>query len=222
MPRRAAPMAPARGPRDAGTIWMSLSDLAKSVAWTACRSRGIRDRTPGAMPPPSTIVVRSSTFTAEPIEAPSTSTMSDAITSQLKQLYAADSATQLVITGHSLGSTVATLSVPIACSIGFAGVHYNEGSPRVGDPTFVAYINGLSIPTYRLVNIEDVVPTVPPPEAPVKGGTLIYQHAGTPVSFSAQYGSVPSNHDPCCSYAYAIFNPDSPMNPDPASCTSGS
>jgi hypothetical protein len=149
------------------------------------------------------------------------STMSDAITSQLQSLYSADNATQLVITGHSLGSTLATFSVPIACSIGFSGLHYNQGCPRVGDPTFVSYINSLAIPTFRLVNIEDIVPTVPPPEAPVQGATLIYQHAGTPVSFSAQYGSVPANHDPCCSYGYAIFNSESPMNPDPSSCTSG-
>jgi hypothetical protein len=30
--------------------------------------------------------------------------------------------------------------------------------------------------------------------------------------------SVPKNHDPCCSYSYALYNPEGPFNPIPDDC----
>jgi hypothetical protein len=49
---------------------------------------------------------------------------------------------QLVLTGHSLGSTLATLSVPAMLAGGWdasAVVNYPQASPMVGDPAFVSY-----------------------------------------------------------------------------------
>jgi hypothetical protein len=130
--------------------------------------------------------------------------------------------THLVITGHSLGSALATLTVPLAVRLasgrGSKVEQYNQASPRVGDPNFAAFFNSLNASTYRLVNIEDVVPTLPGPESKTEGTVYYYQHVGSQASFSAQYLSVPKNHDPCCSYSYALYNPEAPFNPIPADC----
>ena len=129
---------------------------------------------------------------------------------------------RLVITGHSLGSALSTLTVPLAVRVagahGSKVHHYNQASPRVGDPNFAAFFHSLDAPTYRLVNIEDVVPTLPDPESKVEGKVYHYQHVGSQASFSAQYLSVPKNHDPCCSYSYALYNPEAPFNPIPGAC----
>jgi hypothetical protein len=152
--------------------------------------------------------------------------MEPALTAVLKSLFAMGPGAQrsLVITGHSLGSALATLTVPLAVRLaGESGgkvQQYNQASPRVGDPTFAAYFNALAAPTYRLVNIEDVVPTVPDPESKTILGMAYYQHVGLQASFNAQYLSVPNNHNPCCSYSYALYNPEEPFNPAPGDCFS--
>jgi hypothetical protein len=155
-------------------------------------------------------------------------TMEPSVAAVLLALFAAGPAAQrsLVITGHSLGSALATLTVPLAVSLarryGAKVQQYNQASPRVGDPKFAAHFNALEAPTYRLVNIEDVVPTVPDPESKTILGTADYQHVGSQASFSAQYLSIPNNHNPCCSYSYALYNPEEPFNPTPGNCFSAS
>ncbi len=119
----------------------------------------------------------------------------------------------LTITGHSLGSTLATLTVPLAVSLGVSVQQYNQASPRVGNRSFASYYGDLSVATYRLVNTADVVPKLPPfPYVPV----------GTEASFTASYGTEADNHDPCCCYSYAIFNPENPYNPNIGACLSAS
>lgn len=119
----------------------------------------------------------------------------------------------LLITGHSLGSTLATLSVPVAVSLGLSGAQYNQASPRVGNPAFADYVGGLSIPTFRLVNIYDDVPKMP-------GSTknAPYQAVGQQASFGADYLTEREKHEHCCSYSYALFNGQSPFNPDMDAC----
>jgi hypothetical protein len=149
-------------------------------------------------------------------------TMELSLDGVLKTLFMKVPNHRLVITGHSLGSALATLTVPLAVRIagGLGGQvhHYNQASPRVGDPNFAAFFNSLDAPTYRLVNIEDVVPTLPGPESKIGETVYYYQHVGSQASFSAQYLSVPKNHDPCCSYSYALYNPEGPFNPKPDDC----
>lgn len=124
--------------------------------------------------------------------------------------------TALYVTGHSLGSGLATLCVPdIMTNSQFSGnavpvYCYSLASPRVGDPIFAyAYNFNLSVPTYRVFNTEDIVPDAPPAVL----DDLIYEHVGIPVCFTAQYGSTAGNHDYAACYYYALENPENPQGP---------
>ena len=122
------------------------------------------------------------------------------------------------ITGHSLGSSLATLAVPDVITNTLVSVHevqvrqYNLASPRTGDSTFAARYNGNGVPTYRVVNTTDLVPEVPPSVL----GDEIFEHVGLPVMFSAQYNSIGGNHSCINSYAYALAHPEAPQGPVPA------
>jgi len=123
----------------------------------------------------------------------------------------------LTITGHSLGSTLATLAVPEAVAQKYQVWHYNSASPMVGDASFYNYYQGLELignapgllkGTFRLVNTADAVPNFPSP-AKHPG----YVHVGTEVYFNTDYGDDGKNHNVCCTYVYGIYNPDQPCNP---------
>src|SRR5215470_10077046 len=131
---------------------------------------------------------------------------------------------QLTVTGHSLGSALATLAVPEAVALPWHCTvrHYNSASPMVGVDSFRSYYGSLtgSSPgsvkeTYRLVNTADDVPKFP---------GFPYVHVGTQVSFNADYGDEEKpfvekkTHNPCCSYAYAIYHPNAPCNPTFDAC----
>ena len=137
-------------------------------------------------------------------------TMGDAV---LQALTLPPDPKRLFITGHSLGSGLATLAVPhIITRSAYTPrklpvVHYNLASPRVGDPTFASTYNANQVPTYRIVNTSDAVPELP---ASVFGH-LVYQHVGTPVDYTAHYGSLAGNHSAHTSYRYALDHPDQPQ-----------
>lgn len=131
----------------------------------------------------------------------------------LDTLASIDPPQTLWITGHSLGSALSTLAVPDLCANGvrpdgFRMVHINFASPRTGDPVFANAYDACGVPTYRLVNTCDIVPTVP--ASVVTSDLPIYKHVGVPVDFSAQYGSIPANHDVSNSYGYALAHPQEP------------
>lgn len=127
----------------------------------------------------------------------------------------------LYVTGHSLGAALCTLTVPDASyniavpTLGTVSF-YNFASPRVGDTGFADGMNNqvnkhvVSL-QFRVVNTEDEVPTLPPPE-----GVNVYEHVGTPVSFTAQYLTLSGNHSMAGCYTYAINNPKYPQGPQPA------
>jgi hypothetical protein len=122
-------------------------------------------------------------------------------------------------TGHSLGCGLSSLAVPDVITnspIRPGGarqlLHYNFASPRVGDPQFAYAMNGNGVPTFRVVNTEDIVPDAPPAVI----GTTLYKHIGTPVDYTAQYGSYDGNHSLVDSYTYALNNPADPEGPLPA------
>jgi len=71
----------------------------------------------------------------------------------------------LFIAGHSLGAALATLA---ARDRNVRGV-YTFGSPRVGNQAFVDSLKGTNI--FRVVDDQDVVKTLPPPN-------LGYEHVG--------------------------------------------
>ena len=98
------------------------------------------------------------------------------------------------ITGHSLGSALAVLaSVDLAFNVPALKPQiqlYTYAGARVGDPTF-ARIHAQSVPNhYRIVNLADIVPLLPPIQSP--GGT--YVHTGEEWSFLSQNGDFLPNH----------------------------
>ncbi len=118
----------------------------------------------------------------------------------------------LIVTGHSLGSALATLTVPLACAAGIPStriLHYNQASPKVGNSGFEAYYNDLGVQTFRLVNTYDEVPKLP---------SGAYVPVGVEAPFGADYPTEGERHNPCCSYSYALFNPAAPYNPGIGTC----
>lgn len=122
---------------------------------------------------------------------------------------------ELFITGHSLGSGLSTVAVPdivhqtfISENTELSIKHINLASPRVGDPDFTSALNQCRASNYRVVNTCDLVPTVPPSIL----GSALYQHVGTAVTFTAQYGSYAKNHSSVNSYHYALENIEQPSS----------
>lgn len=98
------------------------------------------------------------------------------------------------ITGHSLGSALAVLaSIDLALNVPALKPQiqlYTYAGARVGDPTF-ARIHAQAVPNhYRIVNLADIVPLLPPIQSP--GGT--YVHTGEEWSFLSQNGDFLPNH----------------------------
>lgn len=118
----------------------------------------------------------------------------------------------LIVAGHSLGSALATLTVPAACAEKIPSTNllqYNQASPKVGDTKFRDYYESLDVPTFRLVNTNDLVPKMPP---------WPYEAVGVEAAFGAPYPTELECHDPCCSYSYALFNPSAPYNQAIGTC----
>lgn len=146
------------------------------------------------------------------------STISPSLLAQLGQIGAVS---RLFFTGHSMGAALSSLAVPdVANNSGIPPgssrtfVHYNFASPRVGDPGFASGMNfSAQTPTFRVVNTEDIVPDVPPPLT----GSIVYQHIGTPVDFTAEYLTTDNNHSMMNCYWYAINNTTQPQGPMPVS-----
>lgn len=137
-------------------------------------------------------------------------------TSLLDMINNLSSPTTLYITGHSLGSGLATLCVPdIMKNSKFSENNvpvycYSLASPRVGDPNFAyAYNFNLSVPTYRIFNTEDIVPEGPPAVL----DDVLYEHVGIPICFTAQYYTTAGNHEYAGCYYYALENPENPQGP---------
>jgi triacylglycerol lipase len=139
-------------------------------------------------------------------------------TTLLDAINALSGITTFFFTGHSLGAGLSSLAVPDVSTnssltpSSVTMVHYNFGSPRVGDTNFAQTMNfSTSIPTYRVVNTEDLVPMAPP--AVSLSGPMVYEHIGTPVDFTANYGSIVTNHSMANTYCYAMKDTSNPYNP---------
>lgn len=119
-----------------------------------------------------------------------TNELTPAISETVQQL---DPTIPFYITGHSLGAAVATLAaLEIAQKVPQLRERiqlYTYASPRVYSP-ILAQIHSELIPnSYRVVNLGDTVPLVPP----VTIGNS-YVHIGQEWSFLAQFGDVLLNH----------------------------
>jgi hypothetical protein len=78
---------------------------------------------------------------------------------------------RVLLTGHSLGAAMATL----LATIKRPDYLYTFGSPRVGDPAFVAALTGIS--SRRFVDCCDIVTRLPPESLSAK---IKYAHHGEP------------------------------------------
>ena len=89
----------------------------------------------------------------------------------------------LDVTGHSLGAALCTLFVmENAAKHKFdIGTLCTFASPRVGNMEFVRTFNQLPIDSWRIVNVHDVVPKLPP-HIPI---LLDYDHVDTECSFDS-------------------------------------
>ncbi|MBW4475002.1 MAG: lipase [Stenomitos rutilans HA7619-LM2] len=97
------------------------------------------------------------------------------------------------ICGHSLGAALATLAaIEIALHVPQLRSSlqlYTYAGPRVGDPTFAEFHSQLIPNHYRVVNLADVIPLVPPTKL-----RDTYVHIGQEWSFLSQNGDVLPNH----------------------------
>ncbi len=62
---------------------------------------------------------------------------------------------------------------------------YNYGSPRWGNQVLINYYANKVKTNWRLVNINDIVPTVPPKEKDTPGVTSPYHHTWTEIHYTS-------------------------------------
>ena len=102
------------------------------------------------------------------------------------------------ITGHSLGSAIATLTaLEIALNVPQMREQiqlYTYAAPRVGNSDFTQAHNSLIPNSYRIVNQGDFVPLIPPVKINKPDSNAEYAHLGQKWAFLTQYGDVLLNH----------------------------
>ncbi len=103
-----------------------------------------------------------------------------------------------VVTGHSLGSALATLFVMENKNRFDVSTICTFASPRVGDAEFARQFNLLPLDSWRIVNCQDLVPKLPL-HIPM---LFDYQHVETPYDFSSA-GVVKWN--PSCWHAMGTY-----------------
>ena len=101
---------------------------------------------------------------------------------------------RIIVTGHSLGAAIATLTTNELHRryphIQLKGVGF--ASPRVGDHGFAKLFK--SIDWTNIINIEDIVTQLPRAVINASNGIEIYQHVGNIRTFSINKGSILLNH----------------------------
>jgi hypothetical protein len=121
------------------------------------------------------------------------------------------SASPVVVTGHSLGAAEATLAALASQLLGYGSGQtslYNYASPRVGDPVFAGAFNAFVPAAFRVVNLSDVVPILPPTPLTITvlgtTFTFTYQHVGQAWTYLWQTGEVGDNHALKTNYLPAV------------------
>jgi triacylglycerol lipase len=108
----------------------------------------------------------------------------DAVWDQLRHAVPTQNAGRLLVAGHSLGAALAVLAAFRLHEVAPNAVDqvYTFGMPRVGGQAFGdKYEPALGARTFRLVNGDDPVPTVPPPLLQFRhvGRSVFCPHGGT-------------------------------------------
>lgn len=110
-----------------------------------------------------------------------------------------DNITQVVVCGHSLGAAIATLcAYELSLTKEIPICLYTFASPRVGNIEFANdFDNQDSITNFRIVNVSDIIPTLPTaimPNFKNINEPIFYKHVGELISFDNNYKSVEHNH----------------------------
>lgn len=115
--------------------------------------------------------------------------LADQIVTAAKQF---NPALPCLVTGHSLGGALAVLTSPALKTLLPAQTFemYSFAGPRVGDPIFVDAYNFFVPQSYRVVNLSDVVPMLPPSQI----FHWTYGDVGEEWSFLNQTGNIAGNH----------------------------
>jgi triacylglycerol lipase len=116
---------------------------------------------------------------------------------------------EVLITGHSLGGALCALAVVDLVNVNpnLAPVVYTWAEPRVGHDDFVTFYNTHVNICYRIVNVWDVVPHLPPEIAG-------YQHEGSQVTIDSGFSlDVVHNHVLATGYVPGMtkWNQDHPV-----------
>jgi triacylglycerol lipase len=105
---------------------------------------------------------------------------------------------RLLVTGHSLGGALAILHMLDArVNTSFADyIMYNFGAPKTGDIAFRNYYNLQVSKTFRIVNLFDVVPLLPPHKIKFEKASQEYEyfHVNNSITFTSNLGSISKNH----------------------------
>lgn len=118
--------------------------------------------------------------------------------------------TQILITGHSLGGALAALAAPDLLNNAAENLSptvYTWAEPRVGHEDYVSFFNTHVNVCYRIVNLWDVVPHLPPDLAG-------YQHEGGELPIDSGFSlDVVKNHVLVSGYLPGIqrWNHDHPV-----------
>ena len=131
--------------------------------------------TPAAAPVPTADVMTGSF--AEQLDQLANTLEEPGVTSLAKERRPRRS---FVVTGHSLGSALATLFVMENKNRFDISTICTFASPRVGNSEFVRQFNQLHLRSWRIVNTQDIVPKVP-----IHAPFFDYQHVATEFSFSS-------------------------------------
>jgi len=99
------------------------------------------------------------------------------------------------VTGHSLGGALATLAIADLAQTNRALSSqlqlYSYAAPRVGDAAFGSFVNTIAPNNFRIINLSDVVPMVPPSSLRAEQ----YSHIGQEWIFlDYAGGDIPASH----------------------------
>lgn len=153
-------------------------------------------------------------------------TINDAIVTTVNDLINSGIYSTLYVTGHSLGGALAVLAAPeLRDRTSLEPIMYNFAAPRVGDPLFKERYSELVRNSWRTINTNDFVPTLPPTtvlsvdDFPPR--ELSYQHVfseneitfGKSINDPLDVLNIVPNHD-LCKYYSALCD----QTADPAVC----
>jgi predicted lipase len=129
------------------------------------------------------------------------------VTSWTRTLMAKFPSYSVVVTGHSLGAAMATLTALDFLSDGIKNTMYNFGSPRIGNDEFAAYTSTMISSRNRNTHYKDMVPHIPMHERFTHISGEWYEDEKTKTLNQCN-----GYEDPNCSYQWHITSIDDHMN----------